>query len=298
MLYCRMYKRFCFFRGKDAGCWTMEAHEIYEKHLCMTELRVERYETTENRRVEVPSARQDARFLYIYKGEAILQSPRFRLCAARGELLYLPEDSGDCHIFWSGTDGIAYIALRIVSKHIDMANNDRYAVQRVEKLSTPETGALFQSIFALFQSADKTPAQWRIDRVRAIGMYYAFYADALPCLSAPSTVSYNTVLRDAVSYIEAHLAADFDMDVLAQAVCVSPSHLFHLFRDELGTTPVRYRNERRIEQAARDLRAADESVDKIALRNGFHSAVYFHRIFKAATGMTPGEYREATRYGK
>lgn len=272
----------------------METHESYEKHLCMTDMRVERYETTENRRVGVPVESQDARFLYIYKGDAILQSPRFRLCAAAGELLYLPEDSGDCHIFWNGTEGISYIALWIVSKHIDMANNDRYAVQRVDTLSVPETGTLFQTIFTLFRQADKSPEQWRIDRVRAIGMYYSFYADALPCLSAAAPVQYNPSLREAVAYIEAHLAVDFDMDTLAQAVCVSTSHLYHLFRDELGTTPVRYRNERRIERAARELRTTDESIDKIAVRNGFHSTVYFHRTFKAATGMTPGEYREAT----
>lgn len=271
----------------------METHESYEKHLCMTDLCVERYETTDCRRVEAPVESQDARFLFIYKGEAVLQSPRFRLCAAAGELLYLPEDSGDCHIFWSGTAGISYIALRIVSKHIDMANNDRYAVQRVDMLSLPKTGALFRTIFTFFQQADKSPEQRRIDRVRAIGMYYAFYADALPCLSAAPSVQYSAILLDAVAYIDSHLTADFDMDTLAQAVCVSPSHLYHLFRDELGTTPVRYRNERRIERAARELRAAEESIEKIAERNGFHSAIYFHRMFKAATGMTPGEYREA-----
>lgn len=272
----------------------METHEIYEKHLCMTDLRVERYETSERHRVELPSEREDTRFLYLYAGEATVQSAQTRLHVGTGDVLYLPENSGE-HLFWNGTDGISYIALRIVSKRIDMANNDRYTVQRVGELSVPATGTLFSRIYTLFCDRGKSPEQARIDRVRAIGLYYAFYADALPHLITAPPVLYSTLLRDAVAYIDSHLAMDFDMETLSQAVCVSPSHLYHLFRAALGTTPVRYRNERRIACAAWDLRATEDSVEKIAARNGFHSAIYFHRVFRAATGMTPGEYREATQ---
>ncbi len=273
----------------------METHEIYEKHLCMTDLCVERCETTDCRRVEVPSARQDTRFLYLYAGEATVQSAQCRLHVGTGDVLYLPESSGE-HLFWSGTDGISYIALRIVSKRIDMANNDRYTVQRVGELSTPSTGEIFYRIYTLFCDCDKSPEQARIDRVRAIGLYYAFYADVLPHLITAPSVRYNAILRDAVDYIDSHLSSDFDMDTLAQAACVSSSHLYHLFRDGLGMTPVQYRNEQRIACAARDLRATEESIEQIAVKNGFHSAIYFHRIFHAATGMTPGEYRAATRH--
>lgn len=273
----------------------MEIRERFEKRLCMTELQVERYETTEVRRVELPEERMDARFLYIFSGEAVFQSPHLHLSAGTGDLVYLPESIGEggCHIFWNGASGISYIALRIVSKRIDMANNDRYTVQRVAELSVPETGETFRTIFCLFQTENKSPEKLRIDRVRAIGLYYAFYADVLPCLTAAPPVQYNESLLDAVAYIDTHLSEDFDMELLAQSVCVSTSHLYHLFRDELGISPVQYRNERRIERAAQDLRFREESIEKIAVKNGFHSAIYFHRMFKAATGLTPGEYREA-----
>lgn len=273
----------------------MEMHEIYEKHLCMTDLRVERFETTDHRRVEVPQERQEARFLYVFKGEAILQSPQHRLCAAAGDVLYLPEDSGDCHIFWSGTTGIAYIALRIVSKRFDMVNTERYIVQRVGALSTTAVGDTFSAIHTLFCPNGKSAEQCRIDRVRAIGLYYAFYADVLPHLITAPPVQYSAILRDAVAYIDNHLASNFDMDTLSQAVCISSSHLHHLFRAGLGTTPIQYRNERRIASAAWDLRNTEESIAVIAAKNGFHSAIYFHRIFRTATGMTPREYREETQ---
>ena len=85
------------------------------------------------------------------------------------------------------------------------------------------------------------------------------------------------------------------MGTLAAAACISESRLFHLFREELGTTPVKFRNEIRAERAAQALRSGTASIDEIAMTHGFHSTVYFRETFKRVTGMTPSEYRTMAR---
>ena len=265
----------------------MEQRILYDKKLCMTELRVEHTVFSRVNYFEAVEGRQDSSFIYIVKGSVILNAMGQRLAADIGSLLYIPEGQRYSAV-WQGMPEIEYYAFHIISKTYDLTNTDRYAIQRIDLLSTPDTGALFHSVFDLFATEE------RIQKVRAIGMYYQFYADVLPHLHPMPPIKYNAALLTAIAYIEQNYATDFDMDTLAAAACISESRLYHLFREELGTTPVKFRNEVRVERAAQALRAGDASVDEIASLNGFHSTVYFRETFKGITGMTPSEYRSAS----
>lgn len=257
---------------------------MYDKKLCMTELQVEHTAFSRLTYFESVEGRVTSMFLFILHGAVTLTTMGQRLTADAGSLLYIPEGQR-YHAVWQGEPDIEYYALHIVSRTFDLTNTDRYAIQRVDALSTPETAAVFRSIYGLFATGE------RIAKVRAIGMYYHFYADVLPHLRAVTPVTYNAALLAAIAYIEQNYAADFDVDAVAAAACISPSRLYHLFKSELGTTPVRFRNEVRIERAAAALRAEGCAMDDIAVAHGFHSTVYFRETFKQITGMTPSEYR-------
>ena len=73
---------------------------------------------------------------------------------------------------------------------------------------------------------------------------------------------------------------------------MSESTLYHLFRRYLGTTPVNYRNELRIERSL-ELLESGMSVERTAEEVGFNSSVYFRSVFMNSTGMTPSEYRKS-----
>ena len=59
----------------------------------------------------------------------------------------------------------------------------------------------------------------------------------------------------------------------------------------MHTTPVKYRNQLRIEKACSELCTKDISISEIAEKCGFNSLTYFREVFHSFTGMTPNKYR-------
>ncbi|MBQ7982024.1 MAG: helix-turn-helix transcriptional regulator, partial [Clostridia bacterium] len=179
----------------------------------------------------------------------------------------------------------------IIARKFDTDTVTRYELQRIDGADTAVIRAAAAEIAALFDAGDG------VSRVRAIAAYYAMYAEVLPYLRPVPQKRYHTAVSAAMEYIEAHYAEDFSMDTLAAAVCVSESRLYHLFREELRSTPVKYRCAVRIRCAAKELRRGESTLEEIAVRNGFHSAAYFREMFRRETGMTPAAYREMAEEG-
>ncbi len=82
---------------------------------------------------------------------------------------------------------------------------------------------------------------------------------------------------------------------LAAEVALSPSHFSALFHEATGSSPVAYRNARRISHAQRLLLESDESIARIAEQCGFVTIQQFNRVFRRQTGATPGSYRTRMR---
>ncbi|MCX4482575.1 helix-turn-helix domain-containing protein [Streptomyces anulatus] len=82
---------------------------------------------------------------------------------------------------------------------------------------------------------------------------------------------------------------------VAAAHHISARHLHRLFHQE-GTTVAALIRNLRLERACRDLvdpRLADTPVHTIAARCGFGAPAHFSRVFRAAQGMSPRDFRDA-----
>lgn len=69
--------------------------------------------------------------------------------------------------------------------------------------------------------------------------------------------------------------------------------LSRLIRQQTGRTFTQLMQEKRLSQAAFLLRTTDQAVDSVARAVGYENTSYFHRIFKAAYGLSPRQYRTA-----
>ena len=78
---------------------------------------------------------------------------------------------------------------------------------------------------------------------------------------------------------------------LARHACTSERTFARRFRQETGTTPLRWLHAQRIDHARRLLEAGDLPVEAVARRCGFGSAAILRQHFRRATATTPTAYR-------
>jgi AraC-like DNA-binding protein len=85
------------------------------------------------------------------------------------------------------------------------------------------------------------------------------------------------------------------IDEAAQAVALSRRQFTALFRAVSGESWRRHLLRLRLEHAQRLLSESERSITAVAFESGFDDLSHFHHSFKAASGCTPGEYRDARR---
>jgi AraC family transcriptional regulator len=98
-------------------------------------------------------------------------------------------------------------------------------------------------------------------------------------------------IRRVTDYIRANLDGDLAISELAAQAGLSSFHFARVFRRETGETPHQYVSRLRLEEAARLLRATDQTVLQIAIAVGFENASHFSVQFKRDYGATPLAYR-------
>lgn len=91
------------------------------------------------------------------------------------------------------------------------------------------------------------------------------------------------------------LTEPLDVAVLARHAGVSPRTFARRFREETGTTPLRWLLERRVLEARRLLEESDLPIDEVAWRAGFGTAASLREHFRRATATTPTAYRRSFR---
>ena len=262
----------------------MESGKVYSKKLCMSELKVIYSHVAHAHYYDAGAGRVNSSFGFLLKGSVTLTSTGKSVHMEAGSLFYIPEGIR-YHSVWIGSPDVEFYTLEIISKRPDAADTQSYAMAHILELSTPETAQRIAEIYALFATDE------RLQKIRALGKYYDFYADVLPYLRPEAPSKYNPVLPVALEYIEQNAHRNYSIEELAAHCCVSESRLYHIFKSQLDTTPVHYRNELRVENAAERLRSTDQSIDRIAESCGFNSTAYFRETFREFTGLTPSEYR-------
>ena len=82
---------------------------------------------------------------------------------------------------------------------------------------------------------------------------------------------------------------------LAKACFLSHGRFSHLFKESMGTSPMRYITEQRIKRAGELLAETEFSVNEIGAMVGFTDQNYFSRMFRKCTGLSPLSYRKNYR---
>ncbi len=91
------------------------------------------------------------------------------------------------------------------------------------------------------------------------------------------------------------LVEPLDVAAMARHAAVSPRTFARRFREETGTTPLRWLLAQRVLEARRLLEETDLPIDDVAWRAGFGTAASLREHFRRATATTPTAYRRSFR---
>ncbi|GAA4889732.1 helix-turn-helix transcriptional regulator [Actinomycetospora straminea] len=137
----------------------------------------------------------------------------------------------------------------------------------------------------------------RADAVRqlAVALLATFPNTALDALTDPGARDGGTAepgtVRRAAEFMDAHAHRDIGLTEIAEAARIGPRSLQLAFRRHRDTTPLEYLRRVRLENAHRDLQAADptrgDRVEAIAARWGFGHPGRFSVVYRERYGRSP-----------
>lgn len=105
------------------------------------------------------------------------------------------------------------------------------------------------------------------------------------------------VLAYMLDYLDKHYGENINLNLVADKLNLSPGYLSTFFKEKQGINFSDYLNNLRISHAKELLMNVDLRIQEIALQVGYLNVNSFIRMFKRASGLTPGEYRKSHASG-
>lgn len=98
-------------------------------------------------------------------------------------------------------------------------------------------------------------------------------------------------VKTMLQFIQTHYADNLTVEQIARSASLSASECLRCFHATIGSTPIQYVKQLRVQQAAVLLSTTDRKVADIGAQCGFQETSYFSRAFRSVQGCTPSEYR-------
>ncbi len=169
-----------------------------------------------------------------------------------------------------------------------------------------EVGTDFTMMDAMFRSIYDSLAYGKEDQQeKAFYMTQALLSCILHLFRESGSPALENVRKDSLSlvsaikqYIDDNYTKKISLTDISDYFFISHSYLSHLFKRELGYSPVQYIARRRIEKAQILLAFTGKTVTEIAADVGFNSPSHFNVQFKKQVGESPLEYRKHNGSGR
>ncbi|MBP3360488.1 MAG: helix-turn-helix domain-containing protein [Clostridia bacterium] len=106
--------------------------------------------------------------------------------------------------------------------------------------------------------------------------------------------STDSKINDCISFIVTNYSSQISVRELAAYCNLSRGRFMHLFRETAGMPPHSYQQMLRINNSKTMLSSTDLSIAEISRLSGYDDPLYFSRLFKKITGLSPKQFRENT----
>ena len=115
---------------------------------------------------------------------------------------------------------------------------------------------------------------------------------SLDALSSDSKMRNKRIVKIAKKFIEKNYSGQINLDIISQAVFLSPNYFSGFFKENTGYNISEYLTKVRIEKSKELLKDFRLTVNRVAESVGYEDPNYFNQLFKKIEGIPPGEYRK------
>lgn len=190
----------------------------------------------------------------------------------------------------------------IVSKNIveffrnNCNNNDEYYIVTIKNAGEimPELDIKLENddkISLFFSRLEKEHLEGISDVFGHSERLYSFLMWVLS-VATKETNAYSVLVEEAKKLIENDFTTIGSIEELAESLSVSKHHLIREFSAQVGTSPGKFLEQKRLEVASLLLRVSSYSLDIIANMVGFDNGNYLGKVFKKNVGEPPIHYRK------
>lgn len=232
-----------------------------------------------------PNGRVDIHILFHLKGQiSVLLDKEYFL--APGEAFIIFENEPQDYTFEPTNDEQEVETLWIhfcgsaARQMLNVAEIDHSSA--LYPVSPAETERLFRQLIRYHLAGDS---------LMALSYLLRMVSSMSPDKKRPLTESERAVRREA-ERIASNFTQEADLDAAAARCNLSRTRFSHLFKEVIGISPLRMQTNMRLDHARDLLLYTELSVKEVAESCGYADQLYFSRIFKESTGISPSEYKK------
>ena len=232
-----------------------------------------------------PDGRVDYHFLLVTEGSllAVCNGEEYNLQV--GDALFYKSNDSQCYTVSvdDNNQNEAHLYIHFCGTAVEeILKKAELDVSRPIFGTPTETKRIFELLIRNFRSSDEMTACGNLLRLIAL---------LSPNSHKPQKEIEQSVFKEA-EYISNHYFEEIDLDGCAMRCSLSRSRFNHIFTKVIGTSPLQYQQQLRLEQACELLRSSSLSINEISYSVGFTDPLYFSRLFKKRIGKNPRDFRK------
>ncbi|MFA3791290.1 AraC family transcriptional regulator [Aliiglaciecola sp. SL4] len=228
--------------------------------------------------------------IYCFSGKGFLRTNHWSGEVQSGELVLLPK--GVSHRYWANADDPWSIYWCHFSGHqaqeyvFNMDYKKTYPILKIGQ--SPLLMAQFSSVLAESSTGYNIPAM--VYAANMLKQLLAYIGKLAQQVNTTERQQFNLDILQA--YMLQNLNKSIDLDALAMQVNLSKFHFSKKYKEATGFSPVQHFLKMKVEYASYLLETSELAIQGIASRVGYDDSLYFSRLFRKHTGLSPSDYRK------
>ncbi|MBR2467336.1 MAG: AraC family transcriptional regulator [Clostridia bacterium] len=259
-----------------------------DEHLILNSCGIQHFFETGGR-AHRPKGRVDYHILYVAEGTCYVKTEGGTAAAKAGSLiLYRPEQRQE-YEYLAGEKSVSYYVHFTGAGCPDILNKLGFSNTMIADMGKC---ANFERVF------ERMRREWAMKLTFSEQLCSALLLELLSVAARAVDMRKKGLLDSAEERMTDVCRAIYEridtvsVSSLAKDCCLSEGRFSHLFKESVGTSPIKYIIELRINKAKELLAETVLSVKEIGCSVGIEDQNYFSRLFRKHAGMSPLEYRK------